>query len=132
MEIETPVHPASLREVINGLVYKSIQTELEVSQCYQLYQKSFMKGDILGSSWSVWFANFITDEPITRNFRDKEAQTAEEIKFFDNELFYGPVSDGVSLIVVDPEAGNRVVGMRISAVVDRLALPTENKHKICA
>ena len=61
----------------------------------------------------------IPDEPITRNFREKKKQTAEEIKFFDRELFYGPIHDGVSLIVVDPEAGNKVVGMRISAVVDR-------------
>jgi len=89
-------------ETINGLVYKSIETELEMSQCYQLYQKSFMK-----------------DEPITRNFRDINAQSQEELGFFDQELFFGPISDGVSLIVVDPEAGNKVVGMRISQLVDR-------------
>lgn len=96
-------HNLQFREVINGLVYKSIETELEISQCYQLYQNSFMK-----------------DEPITRNFRDKNAQTKAEIQWFDTELFFGPISDGVSLIVVDPNAGNRVIGMRISALVDRV------------
>eukprot|EP00092_Neocalanus_flemingeri_P011401 GFUD01012284.1.p1 GENE.GFUD01012284.1~~GFUD01012284.1.p1 ORF type:complete len:233 (+),score=62.65 GFUD01012284.1:214-912(+) len=95
-------HHLQFRETSDGLVYKSIETELEISQCYQLYQKSFLK-----------------DEPITRNFRDKKVQTQKELKFFDDCLFYGPVGDGVSLIAVDPEAGNRVVGMRISSVVDR-------------
>ena len=29
------------------------------------------------------------------------------------------LKDGVSLMVVDPQAGNRVVGIRISSVVER-------------
>jgi len=99
MEFNTNI---SFREEVGGLIYKTIESEIEVAQCYQLYQKSFMK-----------------DEPITKNFRDKKEQKKKEIQFFDDELFYGPIKDGVSLIVVDPENGNKVIGMRISALVER-------------
>ena len=34
-------------------------------------------------------------------------------------MFHDPVKDGVSVIAIDPEAGNKVIGMRISSVVER-------------
>ena len=70
---------------------------------------------LIGSQSHIFFK----DEPIARNFRDINAQFQEELEFFDHELFFGPISDGVSLIVVDPQAGNKVVGMRISQLVER-------------
>ena len=60
-----------------------------------------------------------SDEPITRVFRDKSQQSKEELKFWDQALYHDPVKDGVSLIVVDPDKGNQVIGMRISETKSR-------------
>ena len=34
----------NFRKEINGLVYKTVETNMEVEKCFQLYQQSFMKG----------------------------------------------------------------------------------------
>merc|ERR1712042_67963 len=91
-----------LRDNRNGLIYKSIETEFEISECFNLYKNSFLQ-----------------DEPIAKNFLDKKTQTAADSNYFENEDFHKPLKDGVSLMVVDPEAGNRVVGIRISSVLER-------------
>jgi len=99
MEIE---NKPKYRKVINGLVYKTVETVKEVEKCFELYQNSFMK-----------------DEPITKNFRDESLQSAEEKAFFDNSYFYDLIKQGVSLIVIDPQENNKVIGMRISGCFNR-------------
>jgi len=99
MEVE---NRPKYRKVINGLVYKTVDTDLEVEECFKLYQTSFMK-----------------DEPITKNFRDESLQSTEEKTFFDNAYFYDLIKQGVSLIVTDPDVNNKVIGMRISGCFER-------------
>merc|ERR1712025_667283 len=89
------------RENINGLIYKSIEAELEISECFKLYENSFLQ-----------------DEPIAKNFLDMKTQTTANLKSR-FEKHKKALKDGVSLMVVDPQAGNRVVGIRISSVVER-------------
>ena len=64
--------------------------------------------------------NFLSDEPITKNFRDESLQSTEEKTFFDDSYFYDLIKQGVSLIVIDPEENNKVIGMRISGCFERL------------
>ena len=64
--------------------------------------------------------DFLSDEPITKNFRDESLQSTEEKNFFDNSYFYDLIKQGVSLIVIDPEKNNKVIGMRISGCFNRL------------
>ena len=97
---QQPLH--SIRESINGIDYKLIETKEELIQCYNLYKNSFMK-----------------DEPIARNFKVDDLQGEDELKFLDNKDFYEPIKDGVSLIAVDPESRNKVVGMNISQISKR-------------
>jgi len=99
MEVE---NKPKYRQVINGLIYKTVETEKEVEKCFELYQNSFMK-----------------DEPITKTFRDESLQSTEEKTFFDNSYFYDLIKQGVSLIVIDPEENDKVIGMRISGCFDR-------------
>lgn len=99
MEIE---NKPKYRKVINGLVYKTVETATEVEKCFELYQNSFMK-----------------DEPITKNFREESLQSTEEKTFFDDSYFYDLIKQGVSLIVIDPEENNKVIGMRISGCFER-------------
>ena len=47
-------------------------------------------------------------------------QSTEEKTFFDNAYFYDLIKQGVSLIVLDPEKDNKVIGMRISGCFERL------------
>lgn len=95
-------------KVIDGLVYKTVETAKEVEKCFELYQNSFMK-----------------DEPITKNFRDESLQSTEEKAFFDNSYFYDLIKQGVSLIVIDPEEDNKVIGMRISGCFERSDIMVE-------
>jgi len=97
------VHKLHFNKEVDGLIYKIIETEEEIKQCFELYQNSFLK-----------------DEPITKTFRDRSLQSQAEITFFDRALFHDPVRFGVSLIVVDPQKDNAVIGMRISKTADRI------------
>ena len=38
------INTTIFRKVINGLVYKTVETATEVEKCFELYQNSFMKG----------------------------------------------------------------------------------------
>jgi len=88
---------------VNGLIYKTIETDSEVSQCHDIFHNSFLK-----------------DEPITKNFRDKSKQSEEELAFWDTAFFYDVIKQGVSLIVVDPtKEGRPVIGMRLSSLEKR-------------
>ena len=82
---------------------------------------------------------FFSDEPITKNFRDKSQQSEvvksqvyyyfivnyfivwkEELKFWDKAFFYDVIQQGVSIIVIDPtKEGKPVVGMRLSTLEKR-------------
>ena len=62
----------------------------------------------------------LSDEPITKTFRDESLQSKEEKEFFDNSYFYDLIKQGVSLIVTDPDVNNKVIGMRISGCFERL------------
>ena len=72
---------------------------------------------------------YASDEPITRVFRDKSLQSKEELKFWDQALYHDPIKDGVSLIVVDPNKGNQVIGMRISETKSRNQASTEEEEE---
>ena len=117
-----------LRKEIDGLIYKTIECEMEAQQCYR-YQPIIINGETVESEqksstcqqspYRLFQSSFMKDEPITRVFRDKSLQSKEELRFWDEALYHEPVKDGVSLIVVDPAKGNQVVGMRISETKSR-------------
>ena len=61
-----------------------------------------------------------SDEPITKTFRIESEQSKEEKVFFDKVYFYDMINQGVSLIVIDPAADGKIIGMRISGICNRL------------
>jgi len=93
------------RKEVDGLIYKTVETKSEVEKCFDLYQNSFLK-----------------DEPITKTFRIESEQSKEEKVFFDKVYFYDMINQGVSLIVIDPAADGKIIGMRISGICNRSCL----------
>ena len=70
----------------------------------------------------ITYRHSLSDEPITKTFRDESLQSKEEKEFFDNSYFYDLIKQGVSLIVIDPQADDKVIGMRVSGCCKRLVI----------